>query len=108
FPYTTLFRSAVVGDQCVAIQRVLHEQSDVGRVGVVADLDVVPDVADAGQPGDGQLGRGPLRAVFDGAGQLHVALVRGRLHPVRHGDVRRERVVRRRGQHRVIAVVARR
>src|ERR1700704_1306412 len=42
---------AVVGDHCVAVQRVLHEQGDVDRVGVIADVDVVLDVADADQSG---------------------------------------------------------
>src|SRR5215472_2611797 len=43
---------AVVGNQRGADQRLLDVQVDVDRVGVVADLDLVPDVADTGQPGD--------------------------------------------------------
>src|SRR5271154_6787016 len=55
---------AVVVDQRVAVQRVLHEPGDVDWVGVVGDVDVVLDVADAGEPGDRQFGRLALPAVF--------------------------------------------
>src|SRR4029077_13469171 len=44
---------AVVGNQRGAVQRLLDVQVDVDRAGgVVADLYVVPDVAEADQPGD--------------------------------------------------------
>jgi hypothetical protein len=39
---------AAVGDQRRAVQRLLDVQVDVHRVGVVADFDVVPDVAGTG------------------------------------------------------------
>ena len=55
---------AVVADQRVAVQRGLHQQGDVSRIGVVAELDVVPDVADAGQPSDRLFGRLTLPLVF--------------------------------------------
>src|SRR6202012_4273271 len=55
---------AVVVDQRVTAQCVLHEQGDVDRVGVVADVDVVLDVADADQPGDRSFGRLALPAVL--------------------------------------------
>ena len=47
-----------------------------------------------------------LRAVGHDAGQGDVAVLGDRLHVVRHGDVRGERVVRRGGQLHVIAVAA--
>src|SRR6516165_8262258 len=84
---------AVIGDQRVALQRALHQHGDVDRVGVVADLDVVLDVADAGQPGDRQFGRLALPAVLHHAGQRQVAVPRGRLHAVGDGDVQRQGVV---------------
>src|SRR5579862_6521160 len=96
---------AVVGDQRVAVQCVLHEPGDVDRVGVVADVNVVLDVADAGQPGDGPFGRLALPAVLHRAGQRQVAITRGRLDALRYRDVQRQRVVRRGGQYRVVAVV---
>ncbi len=98
---------AVVWNQCVAVQRVLDERSDVGRVGIGADLDFVPDVADTSQPGDRQFGSGALPTVLHGASQRQVAVAGGRLNPVRHGDIQRQRVLRRSGQHRVVTVVAR-
>src|SRR5271169_4445161 len=55
---------AVVGNQRGAGQRLLDVQVDVDRVGVVADVDLVPDVADTGQPGDRQFGRGALGTVL--------------------------------------------
>jgi len=48
---------AVVLDQRVAIQRVLDEPGYVDRIGVAGDLDLVLDVADAGEPGDRLFGR---------------------------------------------------
>jgi hypothetical protein len=39
---------AAVGDQRRAVQRLLDVHVDVHRVHVIADFDVVPDVADAG------------------------------------------------------------
>src|SRR6202035_845165 len=91
---------AVVVDQRTAVQCTLYEPGDVDRVGVVADADVVLDVADADQPGDRPFGRLALPAVFHRAGQRQVAVPRGRLDAVRHRDVQRQRVVRRSGQHR--------
>jgi hypothetical protein len=50
----------------------VHEPGDVDRVGVVADVDVVPDIADADQPGDRQMNvrvvdeRGELELCLDG------------------------------------------
>src|SRR5690348_15043958 len=96
---------AVAGNQRGAVQRLLDVQVDVDRVGVVADLDVVPDVAEADQPGDSQFGGGALFAIADRAGQRQVAVLRGGLHAVRHRDVQRQRVVGRGGQHRVVAEV---
>ena len=97
---------AVVGDQRGAVQRLLDVQVDLDRVEGVADLDVVADVADPGQAGHGRRGGSALRAVGHGPGQGDVAVLRGRLHAVRHGDVGRERVVGRRGQLDVVTVVA--
>src|SRR5580692_1855952 len=97
---------AVVLDDRVAVQRVLHEPGDVDRIGVAGDLDVVLDVADAGQPGDRQFGRLALPAELDQAGQGQLAIPRGGLHAVRVGDVQRQRVVGRGGQPCVVAVVA--
>ena len=54
---------AVVGNQRRAAQRLLDVQVDVDRVGVVADLDVVPDVAHPGQPGHRQFGGGALAGI---------------------------------------------
>jgi hypothetical protein len=42
--------------------------------------------------------------VADGAGEGEVAVGRGRLDAIRHGDVQRQRVVRGRGQGRVVTV----
>ena len=76
------------------VQRVPDERGGGDRVGVVdPDLDVVLDVADTGQPGNGECGGGPLAAVTDGAGQREIAVVGDCLHGVRHGDVGPERVV---------------
>src|SRR6476659_7678707 len=52
----------VVGDERVAVQRVLHADSDSYRVGIVPDLDLVLDVADTAQPGDCRFGGGALRS----------------------------------------------
>src|SRR5271165_382418 len=98
----------VVRDQRGALQRLLDVQVDIDRVGVVTDVDVVRDVADTGQPRHGGFGGGALRAVGHGARQSEVAVVCGRLHALRHGDVPLECYVRCGGQHRVIAEVARR
>jgi hypothetical protein len=92
---------AVIGDQRVPVQRVLDEDVHVDGVGVVADLDAVPDVADPGQPGDRQLGSGALGTVLHGAGQRQVAIPGSGLDTVRHRDIQRQRVVRRGGQHRI-------
>src|SRR5215470_7037368 len=89
---------AAVGDQRRAVQRLLDVQVDGHRVKVVADIDVVPDVADAGEPGHRFGGGGALGAVGHGPAQGDVAVLGGRLHAVRHGEVRGERVVRRGGQ----------
>src|SRR4029077_9575199 len=70
---------AVVEDQRVAVQCVLYVHGDVDRIGVVADRDVVAEVADAGQPGHRVLGRGPLGAVAHRAGQRQVAVLGRRL-----------------------------
>src|SRR2546430_1959547 len=96
---------AVVVDQRIAVQCVLHQPGHVDRVGVVTDVDVVLDAADAGQPGDRPFGRLTLPAVLHRAGQRQVAVTCGRLDAVRHRDVQRQRVVRRGGQYRVVAVV---
>ena len=40
---------AVVRDQRRAVQRLLDVQVDVERIDGVADIDIVPDVADTGQ-----------------------------------------------------------
>src|SRR5579871_4655412 len=69
---------AVVVDQRAAVQCVLHEPGDVDRVGVVADVDVVRDVADADQPGDRLFGRLALPAVRHHAGQRQVPVTHGR------------------------------
>src|SRR6266702_5728950 len=58
---------AVIWDQRVPVPCVLDEQGDVERVRVVGDLDVVLDVAHAGQPGDSRLGRAALRRLPPGA-----------------------------------------
>src|SRR5262249_5054761 len=89
-----------------ALQRLLDVQVDLDRVDDVADIDIVPDVADTDQPGYGRLGGSALGAVGHRPGQGEIAVRCGRLHTVRHGDVCRERVVRRGGQLRVIAEVA--
>jgi hypothetical protein len=81
-------------------------QVDIDRIDDVADVDVVRYVADTGQAGNGCFGGSALRAVGYGPGQGDVAVLCRRLHVVRHGDVLRERVVRRGGQLHVIAVVA--
>jgi hypothetical protein len=53
---------AAVRDQRRAVQRLLDVQVDVDRVGVVTDVDIVPDVADTGQSGNGPVGgRVPCR-----------------------------------------------
>jgi len=96
---------AVVGDQRGAVQRLLDVQVDLDRVEGVADLDIVADVTDPGQAGHGRFGGRQLRAVGRGPGQDDVAVLRDRLHAVRHGDVGRERVVRRGGQLDVVTVV---
>src|SRR5690242_7049936 len=96
---------AVVWDQRPPVQRVLHQDVHVPGVGVVADLDVIPDVADTGQRGDRELGGGALRAVFHGAGQRQVAVTGRRLDAGRYRDGQRQRVVRRGGQHRVVTGV---
>src|SRR6516162_5860683 len=96
---------AVVGNHRGTVQRLMDVQVDVDRVGVVADIDVVPDVADAGQPGDRLFRRSALYAVAHRAGQRDVAVADGGLHAVRHGDVQRQRVIGRGGQHRVVAEV---
>src|ERR1700722_3742001 len=54
---------AVAGNQCGTVQRLVDVQVDVDRIVVVADLDLIPDVADPGQPGDRHCGRGALSAV---------------------------------------------
>src|SRR6185437_8970015 len=97
---------AVVGDQRGAVQRLLNVQVDLDRVEGVADPDIVADATDPGQAGHGHFGGRQFRAVGYGSGQDDVAVLRGRLHAVRHGDVRRERVVRRGGQLDVVTVVA--
>src|SRR6516164_7745868 len=53
---------AVIRDQRVAVQRVLHQYGDIARVGGEVDHDLVLDVADAGQPADCEFGRGSLGA----------------------------------------------
>src|SRR5262245_61417433 len=97
---------AVVHDQRVAVQRVLHQHGDVAGVGVEVDHDLVLEVADAGQPADRELGGGALGAVVHGAGQRQVAVARGRLDARRDGDVPLQGVVGGGGQLRVVAVVA--
>src|ERR1017187_4344547 len=97
---------AAVGDHRGAVQCLLDVQVDVDRIDGVADLDVVDDVADTGHADYGRLGGSALRAVGHGPGQGDVAVLGGRLHAVRHGDVLGEGVVRRGGQLHVIAVVA--
>src|ERR1700722_15780480 len=99
---------AVVEDQRVAVQRLLDPEGDVSRVHVRGDVDLVPDVAHASEPGDRQFGRGAFGAIAHRAGQHDVAVARGRLHRGRHGGVRRQRVVRHRGQDRVVPVALRR
>lgn len=51
---------AAVGDQGRAVQGLLDVQVDIDRVGGVGDVDVILDVADADQAGDGGLGGGAL------------------------------------------------
>jgi hypothetical protein len=53
---------AVVADQRGAFQRLLDVQVNVDRVGVVGDLDVVPDVAQTDHPGHRLLGGGAARS----------------------------------------------
>src|SRR5580658_5430502 len=96
---------AVVFDDRGAVQRVLHQSGYVDRIGIVGDLDLVLDVADAREPGDRQLGRLALPAELDQAGQGQVTVTRGGLHAVRDGDVQRQCVVGRGSQPRVVAVV---
>jgi hypothetical protein len=96
---------AVVLDYRVPIQCVLHESGHVCWIGVGSDLDLVPDVADAGKPGNRLFGRLALPAELDQAGQDQVAVTRGGVHAFRDGDVQRQRIVRRGGQPRVVAVV---
>src|ERR1700757_3994404 len=68
---------AVVGNQRGAVQRLLDVQVDTDLVvDVVADLDVVPDVAQADQPGDRRFGRGALGTEAHRPGQRHVAIQR--------------------------------
>src|SRR6266851_4074588 len=50
---------AVIRDQRVPVQRVLDEERDIERVGVVGDLDIVLDVAHAGHRRDGRDSGGP-------------------------------------------------
>src|SRR5436190_10326248 len=47
---------APVGDERGALQRLLDVQIDANRIDDVADIDVVPDVADPDQPRYGRLG----------------------------------------------------
>ena len=56
---------AVVGDQRVAVKGVLNEKRDVDGVRVLGDVDVVLDIANAGEPGDSHLGRPALGSVSD-------------------------------------------
>ena len=76
---------AAVRDRRGAVQCLLDVQVDVDRIDAVADLDVVEDVADAGQAGDSRFGGSALREVGHGPGQGDVAVDCGRLHaaPVR-------------------------
>jgi hypothetical protein len=97
---------AAVGEHRRALQCLLDVQVDIHRIDDVEDVDIVEDVADTGHPGHGRLGGSASRAVGHGPGQGDVAVLCDRLHAVRHGDVRGERVVRRGGQLHVIAVVA--
>jgi hypothetical protein len=55
---------ATVGDQRRAVQRLLDVHVDVHRIHVVADFDVVPDVADTGESGNRLCGGGALRAAL--------------------------------------------
>src|SRR4051794_35523024 len=89
----------------VAVERVLDVRQDVDGFGRVADLDLLADAADADEARDGVLGFGPLRTDADLAGQGEDAVTGRRLNTRRHGDGLREGVVRRRRQHRVVAVV---
>src|SRR5262249_34897315 len=75
-------------------------------VDAVADIDVVPDVADPDQPGHGRFGGGALGAVGRRPGQCDVAVLGGPLHAVGPGDVRHGPVIRPGGQQRVTAEVA--
>jgi hypothetical protein len=87
-----------VGDQRRAVQGLPDVQVDADWIGSVGDIDVVPDVADTDQTGNGRLGGSALRAVGHGPGQGDVAILCGCFHAVRHGDVLGKRVVGRGGQ----------
>lgn len=53
-PFGVHHHVAVVEDQRVAVERLLDPEGDVSRIRVRGDVDLVPDVAHASEPGDGQ------------------------------------------------------
>jgi hypothetical protein len=65
----------------VVVEGLPDEPLHVSGVHVEDETDLVGDVADAGQPGDGRFGGGALAGVLHRAGQREVAIPGGRLTP---------------------------
>src|SRR5215470_12428125 len=64
--FVSAITSLPSGDQRRTVQRLLHVQGDVDRIGDVGDINVVADIADTDQAGNGPFGGGALRADVPG------------------------------------------
>lgn len=96
---------SVVRRHRVAIECLADVPGDVGRIGVVEQRGLVVDVADPGQPGHSGFAAARWRPWSTMPVSVRFAILSGRLDSIRNRDVRGQRVVRRSGQQRIVAVV---